>query len=208
MDTERLIWEAQEGDDFALQDLYTRYYPRVARIVRMRLGPRLRVVVEVDDIIQETFLRAVLQLQDFSVQSEAGFLDWLATIALNQIRAAAKHWSREKRSPDREERHSIHPRDSLSERVLQISARVTGPLTGAARSEREQILEAALDELDEVHREVIILRSLVGASFEEIAARLGRPSEAAARELFRRARARLAVKLRGRGLGQEDALGT
>jgi len=203
MNTEQLVLGAQGGDDQAVQSLFIRYYPRVERIVRARLGARLRARVDVEDVLQETFLQAVLRLSDFEMRSESAFLDWLATIGLNRIRKLAEHWSKQKRSTDREISLDGYPSDSISGRVRDLTARVTGPLTRAIDDERDTLLEQALDELDPEHREVLILRHFVGLSHAEIAERIDRGSEAAAREYYRRARAKLALKLRGKG-GFED----
>lgn len=197
--TEELVSAAKHGDDVAVQQLLLRYYPRLERIVRARLGPQLRARVEVEDILQETFLQAILRIEDFEHRGDGAFLDWLAALGTNQVRKAAEHWSREKRAPGREVRVDHDACDSVSRRVRELSGRISGPVTRALRGERDEILEQALDELDESHREVIVLRNLIGLSFAEIAERMGRASEPAVRELHRRARAKLAVSLRRRG---------
>jgi RNA polymerase sigma-70 factor (ECF subfamily) len=203
--TEELVLAAQGGDDLAVQELFLRYVPRLSRIVRARLGPRLRAHVAVDDILQETFLQAILRLRDFESRGEGAFLDWLSTLGCNQVQKAAEHWSREKRDPGREIPVDGRPADSISERVRELSGRISGPVTRALHAEREALFEQALDGLDEAHREVIVLRNLTGLSFAEIAERMGRQSEPAVRELHRRARAKLAVSLRRKGYVDEEA---
>ncbi len=203
IETARLVLAAQEGDDVAVQHLFERYYPRVERIVRARLGRHLRARVEVEDILQETFLNAVLRLDEFEMRSESAFLDWLAVLSLRQINRAAEHWGREKRDPRRLVAIDA-PDDAISRRVRELTARVSGPLTKSIRGERRRGLEDALDALEESQREVIVLRHFVGLSFEEIAGRIGRPTEAAAREFYRRARAKLAVILRTKDAGGSD----
>jgi RNA polymerase sigma-70 factor (ECF subfamily) len=58
-------------------------------------------------------------------------------------------------------------------------------------------LEAAIEELAEDHREVILLRHFEELSWAEVGQRLGR-SEEAARKLFARAMAALTVRMTGR----------
>ena len=77
-----------------------------------------------------------------------------------------------------------HPADAVSERVQELTARVSGPLTRAIRSEQDAMLEETLDELDEAHREVLLLRNFAGLAWAEVAERLGRESEAAAARLL------------------------
>lgn len=204
MQTETLVREAQRGDRRALETLFDRCYPRVARIVSARVGPKLRQMVGVDDLVQEVFLQALLRLERFEPRSDAGFLDWLATIAANQVRKAAVHWSRDKRDPGRLAAAAGHPDDGVTRAVREFTARTTSPLSRAARRESHDALLAALDLLDDAQREAIVLRHFAGMEFEEIAVRLGRPGPAAAREHYRRSRARLAVTLRRLGAAPES----
>ena len=53
-----LVRSAQEGDSDALNLLFERYYERVRRVVRMRLGRKLRQEMDSGDILQETFMAA------------------------------------------------------------------------------------------------------------------------------------------------------
>ena len=50
-----LVRSAQNGDGGALNLLFERYYERVRRVVRMRLGNKLRQEMDSGDILQETF---------------------------------------------------------------------------------------------------------------------------------------------------------
>ncbi len=200
METAQLVLSAQDGDDLAIDELLLRYYPRLERIVRARVGPALRARVEIDDILQETFLQAVLRLSDFEMRSDSAFLDWLATIGTNQVLKAAEHHGRERRSASREEPLLVDMGDAVSARVRELTGRVSGPLTRALYRERDELLLAALDQLSGDHREVLVLRHLVGMPFEEITARLDRPTDAATRELYRRSRAQLAIALRRNGV--------
>ena len=202
METRQLIQNAQDGDDGAVEELYSRYYPRVRKVVRAKLGANLRQRLEVDDVLQEVFLQSLLRLQSFEMRSDSAFIDWLATIALNQIRKMAEHWGRQKRSAREEVSLDYDADDAVSKRVRDITSRVTGPMTRAIHQEDDRLLEEALDSLDEEHRDVLVLRHFVGLSHQAIAERMGKPTEGAAREFYRRARARLAMELRRRGFQQ------
>jgi RNA polymerase sigma-70 factor (ECF subfamily) len=206
VDTRDLLGRASAGDEEAFAELVRRYWPRLAVVVRARMGAALRSRIEVDDLLQETFLHALLGLPRFEPEDDEAFLHWLCTIATNAIRKEAERWSTQKRDARREEPLAGGSPEE-AERIRELKAAVTGPLTRALRNERDEVLVAALDELPEDAREAILLRYFQGLSWAEVARELGRPSEAAARELYRRARARLAVVLQRRGLATGEVLG-
>ena len=55
--TVHLVQAAQGGDRQALEDLFTRYLPRVRQIVSLRMGRRLTKFVEFEDVTQESLLK-------------------------------------------------------------------------------------------------------------------------------------------------------
>src|SRR6188508_1792771 len=96
-----LVRRAQRGDRDSLDRLFDRYYARVRGVVRVRLGERLREFLESGDIVQETFAQALASFDRFEVRDEARLLDWLARLAENRIRDAAKVRATQKRDPAR-----------------------------------------------------------------------------------------------------------
>jgi DNA-directed RNA polymerase specialized sigma24 family protein len=84
-----LVLRAQGGDQASLNRLCERYYDRVRRIVRLRLGSRLRESVDSGDILQETFLAAVRSIENFEMREEASLINWLSRLAERQIITAS-----------------------------------------------------------------------------------------------------------------------
>jgi RNA polymerase sigma factor (sigma-70 family) len=78
-DETSLVVAAQAGDPRALDDLATAYLPLVYTIVRRALGG----LPDVDDVVQETMLRALLELR--TLRTPESFRPWLATIAIRQV---------------------------------------------------------------------------------------------------------------------------
>jgi RNA polymerase sigma factor (sigma-70 family) len=74
-----LVVAAQAGDQRALDELVTAYLPLVYTIVRRALGG----LADVDDVVQETMLRALRELR--TLRTPESFQPWLATIATRQI---------------------------------------------------------------------------------------------------------------------------
>ncbi|EMF58326.1 sigma-70 family RNA polymerase sigma factor [Streptomyces sp. SID5476] len=78
-DETSLVVAAQAGDPRALDDLAATYLPLVYAIVRRALGE----LADVDDVVQETMLRALPELR--TLRAPECFRPWLATIATRQI---------------------------------------------------------------------------------------------------------------------------
>jgi RNA polymerase sigma factor (sigma-70 family) len=78
-DETSLVVAAQAGDPRALDDLVTAYLPLVYTIVRRALGG----LPDVDDVVQETMLRALRELR--TLRTPESFRPWLATIATRQV---------------------------------------------------------------------------------------------------------------------------
>lgn len=169
MDSLELVRRAQEGEYQALNDLFARYYSRILRIVRLRLGRNLRSNLESGDILQETFVAAVNGFDRFEMRNEASLLNWLARIAENQIRAAADYHGAKKRDSNRQValRRAREALDS-GEITYEPASDSPPPLDGLIRDENVEAVEACMDELQEPHRDVILLRNYVGGSWEEV----------------------------------------
>ena len=75
-----------DRDNEARNEIVAHYRSQLAGFIRVRLSPRLREVVDVDDIVQDTFARAFQRLDNFQWQGEKAFSSWLCGIALNVLR--------------------------------------------------------------------------------------------------------------------------
>ncbi len=198
-----LVQRAQEGDREALDKLLERHEARVLAIVRYRLGPRLREVVESGDILQETFLAAVKAFPTFEMRDEGSLIHWLAKLVERQIIAQADFHGAKKReaarrvSLDRSRTISGSMGGSLS--VLHADE-TTAPLEKLERAEEREAVERAMDALPEEYRELILLRNYAGASWESVAEQTGRPSAAAARMMHARAMLELGKLVRELGI--------
>ncbi|GGY89725.1 hypothetical protein GCM10010300_37390 [Streptomyces olivaceoviridis] len=91
MDPAALVNAARAGDPAAQDALVGAYLPLVYNIV----GRALNGSVDVDDVVQETMLRALGSLGD--LRSPESFRSWLVAIAMNRVRA---HWQDRRLAPD------------------------------------------------------------------------------------------------------------
>lgn len=197
-----LVLRAQEGDQAALNRLCERYYDRVRRIVRLRLGARLRETIDSGDILQETFLAAVRSLDSFEMREEASLVNWLSRLAERQIIAAADYHGAKKRDRRRNVSLTASIGDSQSIRTMSTlpDDRSPLPLEATATEEEQKIVEDCLQRLPEEYRELILLRNYAGASWETVAEETGRPSAAAARMMHARAMIELGKLVRAGGI--------
>ncbi|MFF7357025.1 MULTISPECIES: sigma-70 family RNA polymerase sigma factor [Streptomyces] len=90
METAVLVTAAREGDTRAQDALVNAYLPLVYNIV----GRALNGSVDVDDVVQETMLRALDGLG--GLRTPERFRSWLVAIAMNQVRA---HWENRRSAP-------------------------------------------------------------------------------------------------------------
>jgi RNA polymerase sigma-70 factor (ECF subfamily) len=190
-----LLRRAQGGERAALQPLLERYYERVRRIVRLRLGTALRRRLDSGDILQETFLAAIRNFARFELRDEASFINWLAVLAENQIRDAADYHGAQKRAIDRQV--PLEFTDRSGPIGLDPVASDLLPPGAASRAEEIARIESAIERLPPEHRELILLRDYAGASWDVIAEHTGRPSPDAARMMHAKAMVQLARLARG-----------
>lgn len=193
-----LVRRAQDGDRTALNRLIQRYQERVLKLVRLRLGAKLRQRVESEDIAQETFITAVRLLDNFEMRDEASLIHWLARIAERQITAAADFHSAEKRDLDRA---APFVAEAGAAKVnLEPTADADRPDAELVRGEERRVVEDCLARLPEEYREVILLRDYTGLAWEFIAEQIGSPTAGAARMKHGRALIELGKLVRDAGL--------
>jgi RNA polymerase sigma-70 factor, ECF subfamily len=155
-----LARRAAEGDTGAFGLLVARYQrPMAALISRMT-----RRSDDVDDIVQELFLRAWRGLPRF--RGESQFSTWLYRIAVN---TAIKHKQKSK-----SELLQALPTEETGGGLEQLKASdETDPVAQAQRGERERLLREAVMRLPEKQRVVVQLHYFDGKSCEEISQIIG-----------------------------------
>jgi RNA polymerase sigma-70 factor, ECF subfamily len=174
-DTDELLRRAVQGDDQARQAVLIRHRKRLKHMVAVRLDHRLAARIDPSDVVQEALLDAARGLDDYLRQRPLPFYPWLRQLAWERlIELHRRHLHAHKRSVQREEPLSAHLSD---ESALQLAdcvlARQSSPSQRAIRSELRSRLRAALDQLDERDRDVLVLRHLEQLSTRETAAVLG-----------------------------------
>jgi RNA polymerase sigma-70 factor (ECF subfamily) len=181
------------GDRDALADMFSKYRPRLWRMVNFRLDPRLQGRVDADDVLQDAWIKAVDRISYFLRDaSHSPFIWFRMIVAQTLIELHRRHLGAEKRSAARE--MSIFggwSSDSTSlSMTFHLLGSVTSPSSAACRTESAKQLETALQGMNEIDREVLALRHFEELSNSETAKVL-EMSEQAASLRYVRALARL-----------------
>ena len=175
---ERLQQLAQSGDPGAWGQLLEAQQERLLRTIRLRLDPRLRNRLDPIDVIQETFLEATQRRNEFFEKSTLPFFVWLRLLALQKLNELnRRHIGAQARSVKREvSRHVTNTAETSALIVSQLLGHITTPSRLVAQEELEQRLRSALDQLDPIDREVIVLRNFERLSNLETAEILKLPA--------------------------------
>lgn len=193
-----MIQQARAGDAEALERLLELSRDFVKLMMGRRCRGRLQARVDNSDIVQETMLRAAQNIAQFKGMEEEEWRAWLTRIAEREvIHQLRHHLGAAKRAAERE--RPLLTSDSLSKTGAPwldrwLAKSQSSPSLVAMRKERALLLSQALARLPDDHREVIVLRSLEGLDFPEIAERMQR-QPGAVRVLWVRALKKLRAQI-------------
>jgi RNA polymerase sigma-70 factor (ECF subfamily) len=145
---ERALCDAvvKAGDERAFRQLYRRHSPAIYQLVLRMLGGS---APDAEDVVQETWVRAVRQFARF--RWESSLRTWLCAIALNQAREVLR-------------RRGRAPLTDLEE--------VAPPRAPVSRDGERIDLERAIARLPDGYRTVLVLHDVEGYTHEEISRHL------------------------------------
>jgi RNA polymerase sigma-70 factor (ECF subfamily) len=161
VDDRDLVDATKRGDREAFRTLFERYHRRAYALA-------YGVVRQQDDaldIVQDAFIKAHKHLDKF--EGTSSFYTWLYRIVMNlAIDHLRKH--RRVRPVELDEQNLAESDDPLLPKLL-------GGNPGRALLDKEirERIDAALGELSENHRAVLVMRELEGLSYEEMAQAMG-----------------------------------
>lgn len=177
-----LVEEARRGDRNAFGELVCRYYPGVVQVI-YRLCNDAGLA---EDMAQEAFLRAWINLPSFHPQSS--LRNWLYRIAVNATLDVLRH----------------RPEERLEDEAAEMIAdQAAGPESALIEKESTVLVQQALSSLPEAARSVLVLREYGGLSYQEIAGVLDVPVGTVMSRL-NYARNRLRVLLKAQLLQMEN----
>jgi len=171
-----LVQRTVAGDQKAFELLVIKYERRIQRLI----GRMVRDVDLVEDIAQETFIRAYRALGQF--RGEAQFYTWLYRIAVN---TAKKSLMDLKRNPTVSENSFRSEDDDETSPLENELTSPETPETLLAGKEIAHMVNAAMEALPEELRQAITLREIEGLSYEEIAEAMNCPIGTVRSRIFR-----------------------
>ena len=182
-----LVERTVAGDQRAYGLLVAKYERRIQRLI----GRMVRDVDLVEDIAQETFIRAYRALHQF--RGDAQFYTWLYRIAVN---TAKKSLMDMKRNPVITEGalRAGADEDETSVMENELTSEET-PETVLAAKEIAATVNAAMEALPEDLRQAVTLREIEGLSYEDIAEVMGCPIGTVRSRIFR-AREAISAKVK------------
>ncbi len=183
-----LVQRTVAGDQRAYGLLVLKYQRRIQRLI----GRMVRDVDLVEDICQETFIRAYRALHQF--RGDAQFYTWLYRIAVN---TAKKFLLQLKNDPTVSESFLANDDDDETSWKKNEPIADDGPESILAAKEIAAMVNAAMDDLPADLRQAVTLREIEGLSYEEIAAAMNCPVGTVRSRIFR---AREAISARVRPL--------
>jgi RNA polymerase sigma-70 factor (ECF subfamily) len=171
-----LVERAVAGDQRAYELLVIKYQRRIERLI----ANMVRDTNLVQDIAQETFLRAWRALHQF--RGEAQFYTWLYRIAVNTAKRALLE---KKRDPVIIEASMQNTDDDETlHRANELTTEAT-PESELAAREIVAAVNAAMEALPQDLRQAVTLREIEGLSYEEIAEAMDCPIGTVRSRIFR-----------------------
>ena len=184
--TAELLTNARLGDEEALADLFDRHRERLRRMVRLRLDRRLSGRVDPDDVVQDAYLDVRRRFHEYhrDYGDSMPVLLWFRLVVGQKLVDLHRHHLDAQRR-DAGLEVSLHrgpmPAASSASLAAQLLGRVTTASRAAIRAEHRLIVQEALNAMDEIDREVLVLRHFEHLGNDEVALTLGLKRSTASR---------------------------
>jgi RNA polymerase sigma-70 factor (ECF subfamily) len=174
---DELLARARAGDPQALVELFGRYRDRLKRMVRLRLDRRLQGRIDASDVLQEAYLDLARRAPEYFAQAPAlPFFLWLRLLTGQRLLTIhRKHLGTRMRDVGLEValRHGAMPQASSASLAGALLGRLTSPSQAAVKAEMQLRLQEALNSMDPLDREVLVLRHFEELTNAETAEVLG-----------------------------------
>ena len=179
-----LVARVQRGDKQAFDLLVLKYQRKIMRL----LSRMIRDPAEIEDVAQESFIKAYRALPQF--RGESAFYTWLYRIAINTARNWLAQNTRRPSTPsayESEEGETFNETDNLTDS--------SNPESEMASRQIAETVNKAMNDLPEELRNAIVMREIDGMSYEDIAQSMNCPIGTVRSRIFR-AREAIAIRLK------------
>jgi len=159
----RLVESLRQASEHAYEELLTRFQQPVYTLALRLLNDQS----EACDVVQEVFLKVFRNIGSFRGQST--LKTWIYRITVNEAHNARRWFFRHRR---REVELDNNPEEARNWKEI-IPDRSRSPFDEAVDREQHMMIEAALEKINPIFRDAVVLRDITDLSYEEIAEVLG-----------------------------------
>ena len=203
---EELDRRLREGDLQALAEVFSRARDRLWQIIHFRLAEPLRGRLGPDDVLQESFLAASQRLKHYASSPATSPFIWLRMI-VNQtlIDLHRQHLGAQKRDAACEVAIDGLPYGQATSAsvAIRLVGQFTSPSRAAVRADVLGLVQAAIEQMDPIDREVLALRHFEDLTNSEVAEALGIEQDAASIRYIRALRRLKTILAQVPDLGKE-----
>jgi RNA polymerase sigma-70 factor (ECF subfamily) len=183
-----LLRRARDGEPAAQAALFARYRDRLRRMIHLRLDRRLTGRVDASDVLQDVYLEVRKRLESGGADPGLPFFLWLRLVTGQKLTDLHRHHlGAQMRDAGMEV--SLHrgamPGASSASLAAQLLGTMTSATQAAVRAEHRLIVQEALNGLDPIDREILVLRHFEHLSNDEAALALGLKRSAASQRYVR-----------------------
>ena len=187
-DMDELLRRAEAGDAEALAGLFARYRERLRQMVRLRLDRRLFGRLDPSDVLQEAYLDLAKRFPEYAAKPTLPFFLWLRWLTGQKlIDLHRRHLGTKMRDAAHEV--SLHrgalPQASSESLAAHLLGKLTSPTQAAVRAETQIRVQEAINSMDPMDREVLVLRHFEMLSNQETAQVLAISKKAASNRYVR-----------------------
>jgi RNA polymerase sigma-70 factor (ECF subfamily) len=187
-ESESLLRRARAGDDEALAALFGQYRDRLKRLIHLRLDRRLSGRIDASDVLQEAYLEVHKRFAEYVRDDALPFYLWLRLLTGQKLTDVHRHHLGTQMR-DAGQEVSLYrgalPQATSGSLAAQLLGKLTSASRAAIRAEQKLFVQEALNSMDALDREVLVLRHFEHLSNDETALVLGIKKSAASQRYVR-----------------------
>ena len=177
----------KRGDQQALATMIARNHGRLRRLIELRLDARVRARVSPSDVLQETFVEALKRFRHFRTDPDVPIFIWLRTVVIQRlIDVHRQHLQAKVRNAGKEVPICLAGGNGGSSETMAVALLdLSSPSQKVERAEVVASVREALESLDPLDCDVLVLRHLEERNNREVASALGISPAAASKRHIR-----------------------